>query len=348
MTSRGAALAIGWALCSSCHPPSRPAEDPAGTTADPPERKAIRLPLQDYLSGAGVRYLLNLHPKALLQVPGLRQDWLPLLGTERLAAYSSASGIDPERVEQIWIAGYDFGTLMVIDGTEVGQDIESAFRRRALTTRDVETDTDLVHVTGIIEKRPHALVRIPGHAVIIADGDVSLARAARARAEGQLRDVPSALQVSALTPHREFRLDAPLRIFFVGPFEEATDVVVQGATDGVAAVVVQDGRLEVEARVRGAWPPLADLGSRIDGWAQQILATSEMKALGWAFFEERPEIRCEVARSDRGLSLCQGSGTWRSKAIADSLYRIVAAPTQEMLDGADLPRRGSPSDPTAP
>lgn len=318
-----------------CAPRSSTPPVASSEAPEPEKRPGIRLPLSEYVPAPGLRALIALRPRQLISDEALRRDWAPLLGAERLRAYSAASGVDPALIEEAWISLHDLGTVFLWEGSRVGEAVEAAFRKRALTARDVNTDvSDLRFVTGMVDQKPHALVHLQGHFVAVVEGDVSLARLVSLRAQGRLTKTPSALDARALESHRDFHSEAPVRVFFVGPFPHATDLVIQGAADGVAAVSFLEGDLEVRARARGAWPALDDLDERLELWASQILDTFEMRALGWSQPHEPVDIDCEPVNPDEDSALrtCLATGSWNASRVARSLYRIVAAPSEELLD----------------
>ncbi len=92
------------------------------------------MPLAEYIPAPGLRWLVQIKPRALIENESVRSDWQPVFSSERIAAFQAASGFDPEQVEELWIAGYDFGTLYLFDAALVGKTAESAFRNRSLTS----------------------------------------------------------------------------------------------------------------------------------------------------------------------------------------------------------------------
>lgn len=334
----GAALLLGALGCSRKTEP--PPEQPPKAAESAP---ALRLSLAEYIPAPGLRWLIHLRPRQLLEIPGLKQEWARLLGAERIRAFALVSGIEPRAVEDLWIAGYDLGTLYVFDGQRVDASAERAFRSRAMSSRDLtRKDGPLVHVTGMIESTPHALVRIPGHVVAMAEKDVGLARLVRGFAEGKLKRTPSALQGSALSPHHDFQKAAPVRGFFVGPFQGATDVVVNGAASGAGALTWTAGELLLNMEAYGVWPKLPDLSERMTAWAIGKLDTAAMRAVGFGIQTRPPQILCQFSEAgapkqdrtdepDSELVRCAGTAAFPAGEVADSLYRLLAAPTSEMF-----------------
>lgn len=262
-----------------------------------------------------------------------RKDWEPVFGADRIRAFSQASGADPTQIDEAWIAGYDLGELYVFDGKSVGESAERAFESRSLTTRSLSSDFDnLTHMTGIIEQTPHALVRIDQHLVAIATGDIQLARIVRAYAEGKLAKTPTAFGDRFLSSYESFQPDAPVRAFLRGPYENSTDAVAAGFITGVSAVSFQGSELRVHARALGAWPTDGGLERHLGTYLDQLLSTRELRALGWGFPTDPPEVTCEPREDE--LVLCSAEGAWNSAAVADALHRITAGTLAEILAGA--------------
>lgn len=260
-----------------------------------------------------------------------RKDWQVVFPSERIKAFTQASGADPTKIEEAWIAGYALGELYVFDAATVGDDVEKAFVERALTTQHLESDyADLVHMTGMIENTPHALLHIQGHLVAIAVGDIRLVRIVRAYAEGKLTKSPPALASRFLDVHSSFATDALVRGFLRGPYEDATDAVAASFVSGAAAVSFEGHDLKVSARALGVWDVGPELDAQLTQYANELLATRELRALGWGFPTNPPVVSCQSA--EEALSLCTSTGVWESADVAAALHRITAGTMKEIVD----------------
>lgn len=325
----GAGVLLSLSALSSCAPP--PSGEPVAPSGKPAVHVQLR-PLKSYVPAVGMRWLVQLRPQALMSHPRFSKDWKPVFASDRILAFTHASGADPHRIEEAFIAGYDLGELYLFDGRQIGLDAQKAFEARSLTTRELETQFDnLTHLTGIIEQTPHALVHIEGHLVAIAVGDIRLARIVRAYAEGKLKKSPSALEDRFLSIYESFHPEAPVRAFLRGPYDDTTDAVAAGFVTGVAAATFQESELRIHARALGAWPFDAELGARLTTHVDRLLSTRELRALGWGFPTEAPEVSCRLNRD--GLSLCSSEGAWNSAAVAEALHRITAGTLKEVVEG---------------
>lgn len=263
--------------------------------------------------------------------PRFRKDWELVFAAEGIQAFTKASGADPSRIEAAWIAGYDLGQLYLIDGKGVGEAAQKAFEARSMTTRKLKSNyANLVHLTGMIENTPHALVHIRDHLVAIAVGDIRLARIVRAYAEGKLDKVPAALESRFLSVHSSFAPDALVRGFLCGPYENATDAVAASFVSGVGAVHFEGEELRVSAQALGVWDTGPELDSRLTRYLDELLSTRELRALGWGFPTQAPAASCTPSQED--LALCVSEGAWESAAVAAALHRITAGSMKEIVD----------------
>jgi hypothetical protein len=267
-----------------------------------------------------------------LETPGFSEDWSPVFRADRVQNFTAASGVDPKHVSEAWIAGYDLGQLYLFDAKTTGTAAAEAFQARALTTKIKDTGyANLVHITGMIEQTPHALIQINDHLVAIAVGDIRLARIVQAYAEGKLKKSPAALASRFLKPHASFEEGAPLRAFVLGPYESATDAVTNAFVSGCVAIGVKEHRLDVRAQAWGLWPAGAALDESLTSWTDQVLSTREFRALGWGFPLNPPTVKC-TPQPDLDVTECNAQGVWSSPAIAKALYRITAASMAELME----------------
>lgn len=310
-------------------------------------------PLASHVPSAGLKWLVQLKPRALLAHAHFRDDWAVVFPGERLRAFTKTSGADPTKIEEAWIAGYALGVLYVFDGKSIGEDAEKAFAARALTTQYVETDyANLVHMTGMIENTPHALVHIRGHLVAIASGDIRLARIVRAYAEDKLSKVPPALGSRFLETHSTYSQDALVRGFLRGPYEDATDVVAASFVSGVGAVYLEGPNLKVTAQALGVWEVGPELDGQLTRYTNDLLETRELRALGWGSPTTAPVVSCAPGEQD--LALCSAAGVWDSASVAAALHRITAGTMKEIVDGPtpgfrkETTRTPAPAEPGEP
>lgn len=311
--------------CASSPPPAEPAP-PAS-----PRQLSARLPLSEYLPASGLRWLVALRPQELSANKQLQSDWESVFTGERLAEFRAGTGFDATQVKELWIAGYDLGTLYLFDTSTGGEKAENAFRARALTTAELSTrKDDLVHVTGMMNQTPHSLLHLEGHFIAIAEGDITLTKIIAARAEERLKNSPSALQTRFLKGFADFEINAPMRSFLVGPFPEATDAIAGAFVSGAVSVRTEKHQLRLKARALGIWPDEATRDTNMSQWLSEVLQTRELRALGWGFPLERPEVHCHASSDELEMSECDAEGSWNSRQVADAIHRVTAGDMSEL------------------
>lgn len=336
---------LGAVFCLfSCARPS-----PAGTQVTPPQPAPLAArPLSSLLPSPGLTWLVQLRPQELAQNQELRRSWERLISTERLQSFSRVSGFEAQWVEETWLAGYSLGAVILFDARRVGRDFEEAFRARSQSLQARPTGhPDLLHWTAIMDGEPRALVHHRGHFVAFVERDISLAKVIVLAAQGKLATIPSALETRFLAPLAGFEPEAPVRAFLHGPFEDATDAVSAHFVSGAAALYPVGPHLTVSFRALGVWP--VELETALDVWVSNLLGTAPMRALGLGTPSTVPHPVCqrleppesgEVLTESR-LTECQFRGVWSSAQVADSVYRVIAAPLSEML--ADGPAETQPA-----
>jgi hypothetical protein len=304
---------------------------PAASRQEEQSPAVTHLPLADHVPSVGLRWLVHLKPQKLVNHPTFQRDWQVVFEADRVRAFTQVSGFDPHQVTDAWIGGYDLGVLYLFDARATGDAAQEAFLARSLSSQEIETPyNNLTHFTGIIENTPHALLHVREHLIAIAAGDIQLIRIVRAYAEQKLKRSPPVLASKFLVPHARFEEEALARIFFRGPYEDATDSVVGGVLSGVGAATLVDGSLRLKTQVLGAWPVEHRLAESLGGWVDQVLSTRELRAFGWGFPTVPPQVTCKAQPAD--LSLCNASGSWDSAAIARALYRVTAGSMKDLVD----------------
>jgi len=76
-----------------------------------PVRALHRGPLTDYVSAAGLRWLVLVKPQQILGEPELKQAIQRIVPDVRLDAFAEASGVDLRAVPDAAIAGFHYSTL---------------------------------------------------------------------------------------------------------------------------------------------------------------------------------------------------------------------------------------------
>lgn len=309
------------------------------TPVTQPKKLSVRMPLAEYIPAPGLRWLVQIRPRALVKDDSIRKDWEPVFTSQRIDAFRAASGFDPAQVEELWIAGYDFGTLYLFDATLVGKSAESSFRNRSLTTAEVSTQKDdLVHLTGMMNQVPHAFVHLDQYMIGIVEGDVSLAKIVAAYAEGRLSKTASALQTRYAKPLAEFSQEAKVRAFALGPFPEATDPIVAGLVSGAIGVEFKGDALHLAAKSLGLWSSdHKQLALHLSAWIHDVLSTPELRAFGWGSPLELSPVKCDAAPSEPDMNACVMEGSWNSAQLARATHRITASDMSELVEGTASP-----------
>jgi hypothetical protein len=251
-----------------------------------------------------LRWLVVGSPEQLARWPALaplRQRWLT---DARLDAFARASGVDLTRTRAALLAGFDLGTLYLLDGRGWTAEPELAFAERLAGSAIVQQpQPGLWRVSGLVGSTPETLVRVDHHLLAVAVGDPTPARVVELRARGRLERVPSAFEGAALAglPPALVR-PALLSFYALGPFEGEWLAGGQGllaAAEGVALVLrLEQESVCVRLALAGYWDAERDRERLALAWSG--LATSP---LGHALGFDQPRGPVALAASERHLSL---------------------------------------------
>ncbi len=195
-----------------------------------------------------------------------------------------------------------------------------------------------MHLTGMMNQVPHALVHVDHYLVAIAEGDISLAKIVTAYAEGRLSKTPSALHTRFTAPIADFAKPAKVRAFALGPFPDATDSVVAGFVSGALAVEFEQEELRLTAKGIGIWSnDDRRLESHLWSWLGDILKTPELRALGWGQPLQVSPVECRIFEGEPDMSECVTGGSWNSAQIAQATRRITSSTMSEIVEGTASP-----------
>ncbi len=322
---------------AACRPGSPPPHAVDPSQAKPVAQK--RIPLHELIPAPGLVFAVELRPRQLWENTALRQDWRRVFKGERIAAFERASGLKLKQVEDLWIAGYPLGTLLLLDAAQNGMMVERAFTERSSSIESTEfKDENAQLLVGLVDGVPQALFHRKGDFIAIAEGDIGLVRIVQAYAAGRLK-ATSALKTRFVAPLSEIEPYAPLRAVLVGPFPGATDAVSQSFASGLATVTPVFDQLEVQLVGRGLWPE--NSASALSSWMTQVLDTREMRAVGLGFPQHAPVVNCQ-AESDAEsagmpLNRCRTQVRYDSAQLAENVYRLTQAPLNELLGEETLP-----------
>lgn len=281
--------------------------------------------------------MFQIRPHALLNNQRFMEDWAQVIPLQGLSAVSLLNGIELRDLDEIWVAGYGLGTLYVFDGTEAGGSIEQRFRTRASSVGERQSPADdLIHLTGVMNEQPLALLRINDYMVAIAEDDPSLLQYAEARALGKLSETSSALSGPLTRPFRDEYPGAAFRAFALGPFPQATGGMVEQFVSGMLAISVSNESLELKIQSAGVWPRDEKTDQRMGKWLEDLLDTPEFRALGLSGTDIDQIPRCTSAGTDFGrnvpLTLCKSGARFNSRKVAEAIFKLTQAEMGEMLE----------------
>lgn len=293
----------------------------------------MRLPLERYLPATGWRWLVQLKPAKIVADPAWQRVFSSIFETRRVEAFASSTGMDPARLTEAWLAGYDLGQLVLLDASEVGAQVEDKALRRARSKQRVQTSfVDLDHHRLVTGDGPGAVLHQREHVVAIAEKDVTLTSIVQAYAEGRLQ-APSALQLDHVASLVSFEQEAPVRLFLRGPFPDAEDLFVQGFAEGVLAIHVKGSLLVLRGLARGLWDA-SIVGEDPRQWVEGLLERPELRALGWSAPVREPKVECQrVERPPSGLPLqeCRFEGAWRADAVVQGTRSVAISELSELF-----------------
>lgn len=229
--TRSLAVALALVLGPGCGgtTPAPVASKPAA-----PAAPLHRGPLTDYVAAAGLRWMLVGKPRDIAQHPAFAEAIELLLPEPRLKAFSSGSGVDLETVGAALVAGFDLGTLYLLQATPPAAARASLkFQERLLQGSLKRPHPELERASGLVGSTPQALVRFDP-IVAISVGDPTLTRVVEAFARRKLRRSPVALRGAALSTLAPPPQQALATFYVPGPF---TGEWAQGARGLLADAV---------------------------------------------------------------------------------------------------------------
>jgi hypothetical protein len=170
-----------------------------------------------------LRWLLLAHPERIAAAPGVLEALAPLVSDDGWSRFTERNGFDPRRSPTLLAAGFELGTLYLIEPPEPahGRSMEERFRERLSHGEVVaRPHPALTRVQGVLAGTPQALLRVEDRFVAHADGDPSLIRIVEGFLLGRFTKTPSALRGATLRAHATFADGAPLRAWIPGPLDD--------------------------------------------------------------------------------------------------------------------------------
>jgi len=257
---------------------------------------------------AGLRWLIVGSPRHFAEqaaLRGARERWL---SEARLQAFASATGIDLARTERALAAGFDLGTLYLVDSSGWVRPPEEPFEERLAGSAKLERPhPKLLRVSGLAGSVPEALLRIDDTALAIAVGDPVLARIVEYRVRGRLERVVPALRGAALSRlPAELLRPGSLRLYALGPFSGEAPAgagpegggLIAGAEAIAGALELEGNVVKVRLAVAGAWDAAQDREHLLGVW--NAVAASP---LGHALALDQPSAAVAANASEALLTL---------------------------------------------
>lgn len=328
-------LALVPMAASACaHSPPAPAK--------PPPTPLHLTPACDLAPAAGVEWIVSVAPRAIADTPDLIPAIARVVPEERFAAFAAAhGGVDLRRADDLCVARYRRGaadgksaTLSIVHGSFDPARLEKTFTERS--TDNVERsiasqDPPVVKLGAALDGERRDLGLFGRELVVSSEGSPALFHAAEAFAFGKLKRAQPALRGAALARAAEVLGQAPVRVFFPGPFEGETGKGLGGllrASTAVAASASFGGapsKLNVRIVLLGAWGN--DGPSAAERLAAAIHVISE-SGLGLLFGLHRPIAGPTVKATDDALVM---DATIDGMALARGLHDALDAEVTEIM-----------------
>jgi hypothetical protein len=261
--SRRALWIIGCSAAWACTAPlSKPA-------APAPRAAAVAAlhhgPLSDFVSSAGLRWLVLVKPHELLTDPEFGPAIAQIITERRLDAFAESSGVDLRQVTHAAVAGFPYATLYLAEVPDgMAKAAREQFSERLLAGAVTKQPRpNLLRITGVVGQTPETLLTAEDRVVAVAVGDPLLAKIAEAYAEKRLKNSPSALHGAALSTLPDLSATNAVALFAPGPFADEWRRAAGGLLEstvavGVALHPIGRGKIAATLCLSGAWQESAD------------------------------------------------------------------------------------------
>ncbi len=290
----------------------------APVRSEPPPTPRYSGRLEDYVPAAGLRWLIRGSPAKLAESQSFRPALDVLVSQERWRAVAQTSGFELESLPRAVIAGFDFGTLYLLElpGPTAERARERFAARQIHDVTRRTPDPNVTVLTGLSEGKPIGLVTIDERVLAYAVGDPTLWRVVEAYARGKLK-AKTAFQGAALKGQDATTDAAPIAAHVPGPFSERW----QDAAGGLLSVATS-----LSAKLSPNGPGQATLELALDG---DFTGANAAERLHAAYMS--------VAASSTGTLLGLGSAL-DARAIAnetnDHITLLVPLKLIEIAKGA--------------
>ncbi|AKU99920.1 hypothetical protein AKJ09_06584 [Labilithrix luteola] len=307
----------------------------------PPPTPLHLAPACDLAPAAGLEWIVAVTPRAIADVPDLIPTIARVVPEERFASFAAAhGGIDLRRADDLCVARYRRGgaekssTLSIVHGPIDPARLEKAFGERSSNNVErtiTSQDPLVVRLAGSLDGERRELGLFGRELVVSSEGSPALFHAAEAFAFGKLKRAQPALRGAALGRAAEVLGNAPVRVFFPGPFEGDTGKGLGGLLRASTAVATSasfggaPSKINVRLVLVGAWG--SDASSAAERLAAAIHVVSE-SGLGQLFGLHRPVTAPSVKATDDALIL---DATIDGMALARGLHDALDAEVTEIM-----------------
>ena len=289
--SRLAKWLLPLAICASACSP-RPAEAPPTR----PARPLHQGPPSDYVSSAGLRWLLLLEPRKILAVPELAHAIAAIVPDRRFDAFTESSGVDLRAVPNAAVAGFSYSTLYLAElPNDVAATVRARFTERLLSGPLVkQPHPALIRVAGVVGQTPETLLTVDDRLLAVAVGDPVQERIVEAYAQDRLPRSPPARRGAALSTLPDLAANNTATLLVPGPFADdwqraANGLLQSTVAIGIAARPAAHGKITTTICLAGAWGDSADDASQRLATAWTAFAQSSAGRL----FELAPEANVQ-------------------------------------------------------
>jgi len=228
-------------------------------------------PPADFVSAAGLRWLVLVKPQRIFAEPELAHAIEKIVPSARFEAFAEASGVNLHVVPQAAVAGWAYSTLYVAELPSGAAALARArFSDRLLSgalTKHVHPG--LYRITGVIGQTPETLVTVDERLVAVAVGDPVQAKVVEAYAEQRLRNSATALRGAALSSLPDLAAGNDAVLYAPGPFtnewQHAANGLLESAVAlGIAVQPIGNGKVATTICLAGEWQSVAgDAANRL-------------------------------------------------------------------------------------
>ena len=240
----------------------RAAQAPA---AAPPAPALHRGPPAEFVSAAGLRWLVLLKPRQLFANADLARAIQRIATPERFAAFAQVSGVDLRELPDAAIAGWPYSTMYLAElPSGVAATARARFAERLLSgALTKHAHPGLFRITGVIGQTPETLVTVDDRLLAVAVGDPVQAKVVEAYAEQRLKNSPTALRGAALASLPDLGADNAAVFYAPGPFADEWQHAANGLLESslaiaIAANPIDNGKLATTICLSGAWQRSSD------------------------------------------------------------------------------------------